>query len=166
MPARCDFALMYVPAEAVYAEIVEDGEEDALADSAVMEQRVIPVSPRLLYAYLSTVAMGLKGLELQENARQIHEKLAELARLWERIEDPFGKLGRHLANAQKQYEETPSAPSTGSRAAAVRASPRSADAKLVAERRDPDFRLDLPTRPSLPDPRSSRRLVESRPFGA
>ncbi len=99
-----DFALMYVPSEAVYAEIVEEGEESILTP-ATMERRVIPVSPRLLYAYLATVAMGLKGLELQENARQIHGQLAELARLWNKVEDPFAVLGKHLTNTQKQYEE-------------------------------------------------------------
>ncbi|MGH9400188.1 MAG: DNA recombination protein RmuC [Thermoanaerobaculia bacterium] len=99
-----DFALMYVPAEAVYAEIVEEG-EDAILTAALMERRVIPVSPRLLYAYLMTVAMGLKGLEVQENARQIHGQLIELSRLWGKVEEPFGTLGRHLGNAQKQYED-------------------------------------------------------------
>jgi DNA recombination protein RmuC len=98
-----DFALMYVPAEAVYAEIVEEGRETSLADYA-LERRVVPVSPRLLFAYLSTVAMGLKGLELQQSARQIGEKLAELARLWDKVEEPFAKLGGHLSNTQKQYE--------------------------------------------------------------
>ena len=98
-----DFALMYVPAEAVYSEIAAEGEGASLADYAV-ERRVIPVSPRLLYAYLATVAMGLKGLELQQSAREIGEKLAELGRLWDRVEEPFGKLGAHLQNTQKQYE--------------------------------------------------------------
>jgi DNA recombination protein RmuC len=101
----CDFALMYVPAEAVYAEIAADGEDGALADYAAA-RRVIPVSPRLLYAYLSTVALGLRGIELQENAREVHQNLAELARLWERAGTPLEKLGSHLSNAQKQYEET------------------------------------------------------------
>jgi DNA recombination protein RmuC len=100
----CDFALMYVPAEAVYAEIAADGEDGALADYAAT-RRVIPVSPRLLYAYLSTVALGLRGIELQENAREVHRNLAELARLWERVGSPVDKLGGHLSNAQKQYEE-------------------------------------------------------------
>ncbi len=98
-----DFALMYVPAEAIYSEIAGDGEEAALADYAV-ERRVIPVSPRLFYAYLATVAMGLKGLELQQGAREIGEKLSELARLWGKIEEPFGRIGAHLSNTQKQYE--------------------------------------------------------------
>jgi DNA recombination protein RmuC len=101
-----DFALMYVPAEAVYSEIASEtvgGDGPSLADYAV-ERRVIPVSPRLLYAYLATVSMGLKGLELQQSAREIGEKLAELGRLWDRVEEPFGKLGAHLQNTQKQYE--------------------------------------------------------------
>jgi DNA recombination protein RmuC len=101
----CDFALMYVPAEAVYSEIAADGEEAALADYAA-GRRVIPVSPRLLYAYLSTIALGLRGVELQENAREVHQNLAELARLWDRVGAPLEKLGGHLGNAQKQYEET------------------------------------------------------------
>jgi len=101
----CDFAFMYIPAEAVYAEIVSDCEEGSLADYAA-SRRVIPVSPRLLYAYLSTVALGLKGLELQENAREVHQNLADLARLIDRVGEPLGKLGGHLGNAQKQFEET------------------------------------------------------------
>ena len=100
----CDFAFMYVPAEAVYADIVADGEEGAIADYAT-GKRVIPVSPRLLYAYLSTVALGLRGLELQENAREVHQNLADLARLCDRVSGPLDKLGAHLGNAQKQYDE-------------------------------------------------------------
>ncbi len=100
----CDFALMYVPAEAVYSEIAGEGEESSLADYAV-ERRVIPVSPRLFYAYLATVAMGLRGLELQQGAREIGEKLGELERLWGKVEEPFAKLGAHLSNTQKQYGE-------------------------------------------------------------
>ncbi len=101
----CDFAFMYVPAEAVYAEIVGDTDEGSLADYAA-SRRVIPVSPRLLYAYLSTVALGLRGLELQEKAREVHQNLAELTRLWDKVGAPLEKLGAHLGNAQKQFEET------------------------------------------------------------
>ena len=64
------------------------------------------MSPRLLYAYLSTVALGLRGIALQENAREVHQNLADLARLWERVGGPLEKLGGHLVNASRQYEET------------------------------------------------------------
>lgn len=100
-----DFALMYVPAEAVYSEIAaEEAGEAALADYA-LSRRVIAVSPRLLYAYLSTIALGLRGLELQENAREIHENLADLARFLDKVQGPMEKLGTHLTNALRQYEE-------------------------------------------------------------
>jgi DNA recombination protein RmuC len=99
-----EFALMYIPAEAVYCEITSGEDEVALADYAA-GKRVIPVSPRLLYAYLATVALGLRGLALQENAREVHQNLGELARLWSRVGEPFEKVGIHLGNAHKQYEE-------------------------------------------------------------
>jgi DNA recombination protein RmuC len=100
-----EFAIMYVPAEAVYCEIAGDGEEGSLADYAI-ERRVVPVSPRLFYAYLATVSMGLRGLELQESAREVQGQLADLARHWERFEAPFARLGVHLTNTQKQFEES------------------------------------------------------------
>jgi DNA recombination protein RmuC len=133
-----EFALMYVPAEALYCEIAGEGEEDSLADFA-MERRVIPVSPRLLYAYLATVAMGLKGLELQEGAREIHARLTDLGRNWERVEAPFAKLGAHLGNTQKQYEE------------AVRALDRFA-AKLegLAEKAEEKLEEEIEAAPPLP----------------
>jgi DNA recombination protein RmuC len=100
-----DFAIMYIPAEAVYCEIAADREGEAsLADFAV-ERRVVPVSPRLFYAYLATVSMGLRGLELQEGAREVQGQLADLARQWDRFEAPFSRLGVHLSNTQKQFEE-------------------------------------------------------------
>ena len=53
---------MYVPAEAVYSEMIADGEEKALADACIA-MRVYPVSPRLLHAFLSTIAMaGFGGM--------------------------------------------------------------------------------------------------------
>jgi DNA recombination protein RmuC len=100
-----DFALMYIPAEAVYSEIVIDGEDGSAADFA-LSLRVIPVSPRLLFAYLSTIAQGLKGLEIEKRAHEIVEELARLKRGVAKVEDPFAKLGGHLSNAQKQYDET------------------------------------------------------------
>ena len=100
-----DFALMYVPAEAVYCEIVSDEEGTSIADYAT-ERRVIPVSPRLLYTYLATVAMGLRGMELQKGAQDILERLSELEKEWGRVEVPFQTLGSHIRNAQSKYEET------------------------------------------------------------
>lgn len=100
-----EFAFMYIPAEGVYAELIVDEEEGNLADYAI-SRRVIPVSPRLLYAYLFTVAQGLRGLEIEKRAHEVQEDLARLKRGIGKIEEPLATLGKHLSNAVKQYEET------------------------------------------------------------
>jgi DNA recombination protein RmuC len=99
-----DFAFMYLPAEALYVEIMGDGDDGNVAEHAIA-RHVIPVSPRLLYAYLFTVSQGLRGLEIEKRAHAVVEELARLKRGIGKVEEPFGKLGSHLSNAQKQYEE-------------------------------------------------------------
>lgn len=99
-----DFAFMYVPSEAVYCEIVFDEEGVSLADWAAAERRVIAVSPRLLHVYLATVCTGLRGMAVEERAKEILEHLSDLRREWNLVEDPFRTLGSHLRNSQKQYD--------------------------------------------------------------
>jgi DNA recombination protein RmuC len=98
-----DFAFMYVPSEAVYCEIAFDEEGASLADWAA-ERRVIAVSPRLLHVYLATVCMGLRGMAVEERAKEIQQHLSDLRRDWTLVEDPFRTLGSHLRNSQKQYD--------------------------------------------------------------
>lgn len=100
-----DFALMYVPAEAVYCEIVSDEDAPSLTDFAA-ERRVVLVSPSLLYVYLATVAIGLRGMELEKSAHEVLGRLAELEKQWEKVEGPFEILGTHLRNSHAKYEET------------------------------------------------------------
>jgi DNA recombination protein RmuC len=100
-----DFALMYVPAEAVYAEIVAEYGDGSVV-SAALAKKVIPVSPLHFYTYLSTVSIGMKGMEIEKRANEIVAEINDLKRGVSKIEDPFGKLGGHLDNAKKQYEET------------------------------------------------------------
>jgi DNA recombination protein RmuC len=137
----CDFAFMYVPAEAVYSEMVADGEEKALADACV-EMRVFPVSPRLLYVFLSTVAMVVRGEELQKNAREVQERIADLERLWDRAEEPFLKVRGHMNNAQKQYEEAAAALNRFS--AKLSGVTEVAQEKLEAVAKEADIRPLLP----------------------
>lgn len=104
-----DFALMYIPAENVYYEtILKDeafGEEKALSAYA-LERRVIPVSPNSIYAYLQVIALGLRGLKVEEQAQHILEHLQRLGGEFAKFGEAFDKVGVHLGNAQKQYNET------------------------------------------------------------
>jgi DNA recombination protein RmuC len=100
-----DFALMYVPAENVYYEIIvrDDAAEDESIAAYALERRVVPVSPNSLYAYLQVIIMGLRGLRIEANAREIQGDLRRLGVDLERVREHMQRLGKHLGNAQQQY---------------------------------------------------------------
>jgi len=102
-----DFALMYVPAENVYYEMIvkdDEGEDESIASYA-LSRRVVPVSPNTLYAYLQVIILGLRGLRIEANAREIQDDLIRLGGDLERVKEHFDKLGAHLGNAQKQFAD-------------------------------------------------------------
>jgi DNA recombination protein RmuC len=101
------FALMYVPAENVYYEIIvkQDGGEDESIAAYALSRRVIPVSPNTIYAYLQVIILGLRGLRIEANAREIQNDLAALGGDLAKVSEHMATVGRHLGNAHKQYEE-------------------------------------------------------------
>jgi DNA recombination protein RmuC len=104
-----DFALMYVPAENVYYETIikEDvtGEEHQLFSYA-LQRRVVPVSPNSFYAYLQTILLGLRGMKVEQQAQEILATLARLRGDFERVQEGFRVLGKHLTDAASTYAAT------------------------------------------------------------
>jgi DNA recombination protein RmuC len=104
-----DFALMYIPAENVYYESVvrdHDPEDGTSLMTHAMARKVIPVSPHTFYAYLLVIVHGLKGLKVEARAQEIQNQLGSLRQQFEGFRAAFEKVGTHLGNAQKQFEES------------------------------------------------------------
>lgn len=104
-----DFALMYIPAENVYYEAVlraEDPEDAKSVLGHAMRRRVIPVSPHTFYAYLLVILHGLKGMRVEQQAREIEERLGALRQQFDAFWTAFETVGAHLANAQKKFDES------------------------------------------------------------
>ncbi len=97
-----DVALMFVPSENVYYELLmtPDNKGQPL-DSYCREQRVVAVSPNTLYAHLCVFAMGLRGMQMEENAKRLLASLSGMEIQMEKFADKFGILGTHLKNAQQ-----------------------------------------------------------------
>jgi DNA recombination protein RmuC len=97
-----DFAFMYIPAENIYYEMAI--KEDLF--SYCVLKKVIPVSPNTFYAYLQVVCMGLKGLKIEENAKEILKNLSMLSNEIIKFKDDFGLLGTHLKNASTKFDDS------------------------------------------------------------
>ena len=103
-----DFALMYVPAENVYYETIikqDAGEEHELLGYA-LQKHVIPVSPNSFYAYLQTILLGLKGMQVEVRAQEILATLQRLRGDFDRLAENFRLVGKHLTNATGSYADT------------------------------------------------------------
>lgn len=102
-----EFAFMYVPAENVYYEMVTASFEGdrPLSDYAI-GKRVIPVSPNNFFAYLMTVAVGLRGMQLEERTKEVLAKLSQLNSEMCGVVESYHLLGSHLRNATKKYTDT------------------------------------------------------------
>jgi DNA recombination protein RmuC len=98
-----DFAFMYIPVEAVYYELA-CGKTGALLAYA-HERRVFPVSPTTFTAYLQVIALGLRGMQIEQHAHEVMAYVAELRRDFDRFADDFDKIGTHIGHAQSKYHE-------------------------------------------------------------
>jgi len=98
-----DFALMYLPAEAVYYELV-CGKTGALYTYA-LEKRVFPVSPTTFNAYLQVIALGLKGLQIEQHAHEVMAYCAQLQKDFGRFKEDFDLVGTHLGRAQSKFAD-------------------------------------------------------------
>ncbi len=101
-----DVALMFVPSENVYCEMLNtlDAKGQAI-DAYCRDKKIIAVSPNTLYANLCVIAMGMRGMQIEENARRILGSLDGMKKQMETFADVFEKLGNHLKNAQQSYAE-------------------------------------------------------------
>ncbi len=90
-----DYALMYIPSEAVYYEIVNN---QVLFDYAGA-RRVLPVSPTTFYAYLKAILMSFEGQKIEKQAKEILISLRSVKKDFEKTEENLGVLQKHLTNA-------------------------------------------------------------------
>ena len=103
-----ELALMFLASESVYYEILLTEDSKGNLGDHCRSRRVVPVSPNTLYAYLAVILMGLRGLQVEENARRLLSHLSGLQVDLESFADVYSKLGTHLKNASQSYSEATS----------------------------------------------------------
>jgi len=104
-----DFALMFIPHEAIYYDLlinqvgaVKVNTQD-LVQYAFKEKHVVIVSPTTFLAYLQTILQGLNSLKIEESTKEIIKRVAMLKRHVLSHADYMKKLGVHLSNTVGSY---------------------------------------------------------------
>jgi DNA recombination protein RmuC len=95
-----DFAIMYVPGESVYYEIITTTGLAAYGE----QKKVYMVSPNTFHYFLKTVMVALEGEKIEERAKQVLTSLAAIKGDSEKLGTDLGVLNRHVTNAKNTME--------------------------------------------------------------
>jgi DNA recombination protein RmuC len=104
-----DYAFMFIPSEAIYYDLLvnkvglTNTSARDLIEYAFRDKHVIIVSPTTFMAYLQTVLQGLRSLQIEEQAKEIQQRVGELGRHLTTYENYMQKLGNSLGTTVNHY---------------------------------------------------------------
>jgi len=100
-----DFALMYIPSEHVYYELLTHEDRDDFFTYAA-NKKVLPVSPSTLFSYIQILLMGFKGMRIEEHAQHILGQMESVHGLLAQTTEGLERSTKHLKNATSSLEDT------------------------------------------------------------
>lgn len=96
-----DFAIMYVPAEAIYYEIVMG---NADLSTYAHDKKVLLVSPNSFYYFLRVIMLGLEGKRIEETSQRILEALSTIRIDSMKFHESLSVLNKHVTNAKNSID--------------------------------------------------------------
>jgi DNA recombination protein RmuC len=94
-PYTTDFALLFLPMESLYAEVVRDSQ---LAQSLQRDFKIVVTGPTTLAAMLNSLQMGFRTLAIQQRSSEVWKVLGA-------VKSEFNKFGELISKAQKKISE-------------------------------------------------------------
>jgi DNA recombination protein RmuC len=94
-PHTTDFAILFLPAEGLYAEVIR---RPGLFEVLQREHRVTVAGPTTLTAILNALQMGFRTLAIEKRSSEVWRLLGE-------VKTEFGKFGAVLAKVKKKLDE-------------------------------------------------------------
>lgn len=99
-----DFAVMYIPAEAVYYEINMLSEVDL--GSYARSKKVVLTSPNTIFLALQAIEHWFKDVQISRKTQSILKRLTRVQIDGKKLMDDFKKMGSHLRNALSSYNKS------------------------------------------------------------
>lgn len=100
-----DFAVMYIPSESVYYEIIRN---DIEINAHGLDKKVLFVSPNSFYYFLRVLMMGMQEKKMAEAAKEIVAAVRGIQKDAERFGGTLGVLNTHISNAGSALERVQS----------------------------------------------------------
>ncbi len=104
-----DFAMMFIPHESIYYDLIinkigalKDDNEN-LIQRAASKYHVIIVSPTSFLAYLQTVLQGLKAMQIEDNVKDVIKRVSELVTHLKRYSEIHEKLGTSIGTVVSHF---------------------------------------------------------------
>ena len=101
-----EFALMFIPSEAIYYETIADANHLGQPSTILahcQEHHVIPVSPNTFYAFLQMVVIGIRNAEVVKGAKKLQEGLATLESSFDLFYKKYEEMGRRVNQAAEAF---------------------------------------------------------------
>ena len=102
-PRTTDFAVLYVPIEGLFAEIMR---REGLGETLRNEYRVMVAGPTTLAALLNSLQMGFKTLAVEKRSKEIWDLLAVVQKQFRRFAGDLERAERQLDTAARTLHET------------------------------------------------------------
>jgi DNA recombination protein RmuC len=101
-PHSTDFALLFLPTEGLYAEVLR---KPGLADAIQRDHRVTIVGPTTLGALLNSLQMGFRTLAIEQRSSEVWQVLGNVKTEVAKFGDAFDKVKKKLAEATSQMDK-------------------------------------------------------------
>ncbi|MFO0972454.1 MAG: DNA recombination protein RmuC [Phycisphaerae bacterium] len=125
-PATTDFAILFLPTEGLYAEVLRSA---GLVEALQRDQRVMVAGPTTLAALLNSLQLGFRTLAIQKRSSEVWTLLAA-------VKNEFGRFAEALAAVQKKLQEASAKmDAAATRTRAIERTLRTVEASPAAESR-------------------------------
>src|SRR5258706_14768596 len=100
-PHSTDFALLFLPTEGLYAEVLR---KPGLADALQRDHRATVVGPTQLGAMLNSLQMGFRTLAIEQRSSEVWQVLGAVKTEIAKFGDAFDKVKKKLVEATRQMD--------------------------------------------------------------
>ena len=101
-PATTDFAILFLPTEGLYAEVLRT---PGLIEELQNQQRIVISGPTTLAATLSSLRMGFRTLAIEKRSSEVWKVLSAVKTEFSKFGEALGKVRRQLDTASNSLED-------------------------------------------------------------